>query len=173
MKLKITENKFFDAQRIGIDVVVKMVKKHRESDPLKEKLNYAHFTVMEIIELFKDNGVLPKLICDQLSTADSREHMKKFGIKIYLGTHDETTYPPGKPTYKNRTTTILCNTVIEGNTIYRDLLQSEKNSISLPVFKKDPDPYLDQTNISPPDVPDGGPKTTRTRIYDVVDYPTQ
>ena len=170
MKLKITNQKFFDAERIGIEAVAKMVKKHRGNDPLKTKLHYSHFTVTEIIELFKDNRVLPESICDQLATAESLKHMKKFGLKIYLGKHDETTCPPGNPGYNKHTTTILCNTVIEGNTVYRDLLESEKNSISLPAFKKDPDPYLDQTNICPPDVPGGRLTTTATLIYDVAKY---
>lgn len=172
MKFQITTQKVFDGSRIGLGVVSKMTKKHRAYDPLKKKLHYSHFTVTEIIELFKDNNVLPAAICEQLSTPEALDHMKKHGLKIYLGKHEKSTCPPGNPGYDKYTTTILCNTEIErGKHKYRDLVDNNKHSILMSASRtNDPDPYLDQTNICPPDSPDPGTLTTQDSIYDIANY---
>ena len=140
--------------KIPRNVVSQMVKNHRANDSAGEKLWYAHFSMSEILDLFIKNGLLPDSI-----GANFKNEIAAYGLKIYLGKYGTGISSPsgGHANYKDRVTTILCNTVIVKNNHYKDMLTPKQNSLLIAGLKFEDDelPYLNQANICPPPF-DGG-----------------
>lgn len=165
MKLKFGEENNLLGGRIDIETVSKMIKHYRSGDILSKRLRYAHFNAYEILELFMDNKVLPSQICDDIKK--NQDFIKKHGLKIYLGKHDEKSCPENKPQYKDKTTTILCNTSIinsEKNQ-YADKTTTEEHSLLI-ASPQSSNSYLDQASICPPEMPSAD---VSKNIYDIGD----
>lgn len=135
------------------DTVKEMVKAYRKDPTNGDPLRYSHFTIYEILSLLVANDVLDGLItADDLTKKE--EILKKSGLKIYLGRHVSEASLGGLPPeikadYKNKITTILCNTKI--NRGFFDILKKE-NSVAFAEGRNivEPGQALDQAEIAPP-----------------------
>ena len=112
-----------------------------------KSFRYSHFNAYRIIQLLVANGILDA----NRPINEQDENLQKHGLKIYLGNHvSADTLPHGDEKYMGFTTTILCNTIIDGG--YIDML-GEKNKISLAESSDDdvdPNDGLDQAELAPP-----------------------
>lgn len=131
--------------------IKKMVDKYR-SDRIKDKnsLKFAHFTVLDILVLLYNNGIIadPSPISNRI---------EKFGIKVYLANHanDPDTCPigrerrlVGKKHYLDSDTVVICNTKIDDTKTYKDMLDKH-NWVGLAGAGDG----LDKGSICPPDCP--------------------
>ena len=120
-----------------------MVKYHRNNASLK-KLNYAQFELNEVLALFRDNGAIDfaKPLNSQLAD------IKRYGVKLYPGTHFKPETCIGKPGYLRHSTIIICTTEVDQTNFYNDMLDDNKNhSISMAGFAD----ALDLAQICQPD----------------------
>ncbi|WP_199136175.1 hypothetical protein [Pedobacter sp. ASV12] len=147
------------------DDIKQMVRHYRGANVLKKKMKYAHFRLEDVLELFVKNEVLPKKIIDLINNdAEVKSHIKKYGLKIYLGKHKiQRTCPTdgqAKPEdYLNKVTTILCNTDLKESTVlsgpfkgFKDMLKDNKFLLvgAERATTTDPGDGLDQAEIAPP-----------------------
>ncbi|MDB5139774.1 MAG: hypothetical protein JWR12_1690 [Mucilaginibacter sp.] len=132
--------------RINKKMVIEMVNYYRANRRKDaNSLKFAHFTALEVLNLFADNGIINQLTNDQILKATP------FGAKIYMASHanDAATCPAGRETqYLNYDTTIICNTSFDGQT-WNDLLADGQSSVSLAGAGDG----LDKGSICPPDCP--------------------
>ena len=142
-----------EASGLGKKLIKAMVQLYRKDPKGGEHLKYAHFNVHEILSLLVANDVLDGLITKgQLDDSNTKNQLKKYGLKIYLGRHNDLSMS-GLPEdmrkqYKNKITTILCNTKI-GNG-FRDLL-TDDNSVAFAIRETvEEGQGLDQAEICPP-----------------------
>lgn len=157
MIIKLGEDKSFTGKQFKKAEVKKMVQDYRATIDTKKELNFAHFTVKEILDLFIENGVIKGPV-----TLQKPDIGIEYGVKIYIGKHTTTnTCPPYREAdYKDKNTTIICNTKVIGFRKYLDILDDTK-AITIPIAN-DPGDGLDQATVCPPDcgdgVPDDGPR---------------
>ncbi|RZJ64781.1 MAG: hypothetical protein EOO47_26555 [Flavobacterium sp.] len=148
-----SEKKLLGFRSKGFDrsVVKEMVVAYRKKPEAKDSLKYAHFNVYEVLELFMVNNVLSPTLIKAITAEEA--NIKKFGLKIYLASHcfDLTDPLPGSinaDDYKDKTTTVLCNTKIGHG--FRDLLD-DQSSISIATSSNiEQGQGLDQAEICPP-----------------------
>ncbi|MEE1946154.1 hypothetical protein VRU48_13610 [Pedobacter sp. KR3-3] len=152
VKLDGSERKFL-GKGFDRDTVKEMVKGYRKDPTNGDPLRYSHFTIHEVLSLFVANNVLNGLITEA-DLVKNEEVFKKYGLKIYLGRHVSETSLDGLPPeikgdYKNKITTILCNT--EVNRGFFDILK-KKNFVAYAEGRKSVEPgqALDQAEIAPP-----------------------
>lgn len=159
MLFEITEGEPIHGAGFKKAVVKKMVKTYRGKYENLEVLKSAHFTVDEVITLFIKNGILPEEVKKMIKIPN--QGAKKYGVKIYMGTHtDHITYGD-RGDYNGMDTTIMCNTIVYSKNHYLDMLDDKKSDeikyIAIPISKKDgeinPGDGLDQATICPPDCP--------------------
>jgi hypothetical protein len=133
--------------KIDAKIIQEMVQAYRHHpETKKDALKFSNFAVKEILELFKDNGII-----DSYQTSAD---VKKFGLRIYMGNHFDGITCPNNPEYKGCDTTILCNTIVvdAAKGEFYDMLKYGKK-IAFPM-ERDPEGYgLDQTYICPPTCP--------------------
>lgn len=142
MPIKLNDSNKSVHQRFKRGDVREMVHYHRKNNPLK-KLNFAHFALIEVLELLRDNGVLDftKPVNAQLTD------LERFGIKLYPGIHSKPETCPGKPEYLKHSNIIICTTEKDSNNQYIDMLTDQKDSISMAGFAD----ALDLAQICPPE----------------------
>ena len=132
-----------------IKMMVKYYRQHRMPD--KNCLKFAHMPVADIINLFVDNGIIPKL------TPADQNKIAIYGLKLYMANHanDLTTIPPGKLQYLPCDTIIICNTQqltdAQNNKTWTDMLDT--GSAVVHNTNSMAGQGLDKTTICPPDCP--------------------
>ena len=142
MPIKLDDSRKSVQQRFKRASVKDMVQYHRKNNALK-KLNFAHFELTEVLELFRDNGVIDfkKPLDAQLT------NIKRFGVKLYPGIHSKPETCPGKPEYLKHSNIIICTTEKDSNNRFIDMLTDQKDSISMAGFAEG----LDFAQVCPPD----------------------
>ena len=148
MPVKLTEAKQLFGEIINVETIETMVKAYRkENEGNPNALKYALFTVKEMFELLKVNGILQEKTVDAILDEHPAIDDETYGIKIYLGTHTSIDDCPGRnPSYLKKTAPIICTTIKEKNSqpaVINDMLKDEVNSVTY--FG------LDQTSLCPPD----------------------
>ncbi len=144
VKLNSSDKRF--SGKLDAKTVKKMVDAYRKPTKPKKPINFAHFSVKEVLDLFIDNGII-----ESYTDGARPRPAEGFGLKIYLGNHvDSTTCPTKYPEYEGHDTTILCNTLIKGDGDFHDIL---RNDVSILLALPDEEYGLDQTFICPPACP--------------------
>ena len=158
-----TNEKTVHGQGFKRDVVKNMVQGYRKqvvNNP--DALKYSHFNAFEVLKLMIKNKVIPETLASAVEA--EIDHIKQYGVKIYLGSHvNDITLPempesrPGAPVYdmkyKNKTTTIVCTTIIEhgiAQNEFRDMLDNKKGCLFCVNDDIDEGDGLDQAEIEPP-----------------------
>lgn len=132
---------------INRTTVTNMVKDYRANRKDKNTLNFAHFSVAEVVELLVDNGIIVGL---------PDQDFTPYGVKVYMANHgvDPDTCPAGRAEdYKNRDTVIICNTKLQGDT-WTDMLDDNQ---WVSFAGAGTDKGVDKGGICPPDCPGVGP----------------
>lgn len=142
MPIKLDDSSKSVQQRFKRASVKDMVQYHRKNNALK-KLNFAHFELTEVLELFRDNGVIDfkKPLDTQLAD------FKRYGVKLYPGIHSKPETCMGKPGYLKHSNIIICTTEVDSSGIYMDMLTDKKDSVSMAGFGEG----LDMAQICPPE----------------------
>lgn len=142
MPIKLDDSNKSVHQRFKRAGVKEMVQHHRKNNPLK-KLHFAHYELTEVLELFRDNGVIDfkKPLDAQLT------NIKRFGVKLYPGIHSKPETCIGKPEYLKHSNIIICTTEVDSSGIYIDMLTDKKDSVSMAGFAEG----LDFAQICPPE----------------------
>jgi len=143
MPIKLNDSAKNLNQRFKRKDVKDMVQYHRNNAPFK-KLHYSHFKLEEILNLFKDNGVIDFTtpLQSQLVT------IKRHGVKLYPGVHFKLETCLGKPEYLKHSNIIICNTEIDSNNCYNDMLDDNKYHSITMAGEND---GLDMGKICPPE----------------------
>lgn len=142
MPIKLNDSNKSVNQRFKRADVKEMVQYHRKNNPLK-KLNFAHFALIEVLELLRDNGTI-----DFKKPLDAQlVNIKRFGLKLYPGIHSKPETCIGKPGYLKHSNIIICTTEKDSNNLFIDMLTDQKDSVSMAGFAD----ALDLAQICPPE----------------------
>ncbi|MGV3546554.1 MAG: hypothetical protein ACO1N4_05780 [Pedobacter sp.] len=151
---------------INKTAVKKMVHDYRRKHKANNVLHYAHFTVREVVTLFVRNKILPETVLKEIK--GSTEKSEEYGLKIYMGTHEDPKLYGLGSNYKHKDTTILCNTKIVKENYYLDLLDDFPSAL---VSRKDEineGDGLDVATVCPPDCAEEEPEEPNPKDgYDV------
>jgi len=158
MPLKLENAHPLEGNSIGKDTILEMVTAYRLEHSLDpHSLNFIHFNLQEVLQLFIDNGAIDSSV----PLVDQMSYLKYWGLKIYLGYHTSTSNCPDDSghnpnRYLKKDTAILCNTKLNTATktwedqITSDPAEGEKaNYVSL-LGAGD---GLDRGSICPPNCP--------------------
>ena len=162
MPVKLGKNHVdFDGDPITRKQVEKMVDEYRQNRVMDDySLNFAHFSAIEILDLFVANGVITGFTPAQLP------QFPQFGMKVYMANHGQykDTVPADKPNYLGYDTVIICNTTLtDADGVWVDMLTNGKDSVTV-VGAGD---GVDKGTICPPDCPP--PAGTDEQQYDIED----